>query len=287
MAMTRHKKASLIKRAALAAGLALLASTAPARADVMSTLSSNLSYVGNLLLPNIDHVTVGLGAKYAPDYMGSNDYQVVPDLLFEVSFAGRIFASNQGLEINLLGFGPVQLGPVLTLSSRRPESANPILAGLGDVKRGPEFGIFLRTTWEDRVTLRLRMRQGFMRGHQGMLIDLWGNSVIYRSKSDLLSIYTGAGITWTNGRYERAFFGINPEQALNSGLPEYGPGSSLRDVALVAGARRDIGHDWSINLFGAYRRYLADAAHSPLVADYGSANNFTISLTLAHTFRFN
>lgn len=287
MAMTRQKKANLIKCTTLAAGLVLMAGAAPARADVMSSISSNLSYIGNLLLPNIDHVTIGTGPKYAPDYMGSNDYQVAPDLLFEVSFAGRVFASNQGLEINLLGFGPLQLGPVLTLSGRRSESDNPILAGLGDIKRGPEVGIFLRSTWEDLVTLRLRMRQGIMRGHQGMLIDLWANSVVYRTKSNLLSIYTGTGITWTNGRYERAFFGISPEQALKSGLPEYRPGSSFRDVALVLGARRDIGHDWSVNLLGAYRRYLSDAAHSPLVADYGSADNFTVSLTLARTFRLN
>lgn len=288
MAMTWHRKPDVTTLAVLlTAGLLCMAHAVPARADIMSTLSSNLASVGDLLLPNIDHVTIGTGPQYAPDYMGSNDYHIVPDLLFEVSFAGRVFASNQGLEINLLGFDKVKLGPVLTLSGRRSESANPALAGLGDVKRSPEVGAFVRTTWENMVTLRLRMRQGIARGHEGMLIDLWANSVVYRTTSKRLSIYTGMGITWTNGRYERAFFGINPEQALNSGLPEYRPGSSLRDVALLAGARRDIGHDWSINLLGAYRRYLGDAADSPIVADYGSPNNFTLSLTLARTFRLN
>lgn len=286
--MTRREKASLIKYTTpMVALLALMAGAAPARADVLSSISSNLSDVGNLLLPDIDHVTLGAGPKYAPDYMGSDDYRVVPDLVFEVTFAGRVFASNQGLEINLLGFGRVQLGPVVTISGQRSESDNPILAGLGNVKRSPEVGIFVRTTWEDQVTLRLRARQGIALGHEGMLIDLWGNSVIYRTKSMLLSIFAGAGITWTNGRYQRAFFGISPEQAANSGLPEYQPGSSFRDAALVLGARRDVGQDWSVNLLGAYRRYLGNSADSPLVADYGSADSFTISLTLTRTFRLN
>ena len=272
-------------RAALAAAALALLTPVSARADVFSAISSNLLSFGDLLLPDIDHVTIGVGPKYTPDYLGSNDYHVVPDLVFLVRFAGRVFASNQGLEVNLLGFKSLQFGPTLTISGKRKESDNPVLAGLGDVKRGPELGLFLRSTWQDLVTVRLRVRQGVARGHEGTLIDLVGSSIIYRSDEDRFQAYIGASSTWSSGTYARAFFGISEEQSLNSGLPVYRPGDSIRDVSMLAGARWALSPDWSLNLLGEYRRLVADAASSPLVATYGSPNNASLSLTITRTFR--
>ena len=287
MTRRRGQRTRAIKRGVTAVASVTMALLVPgaARADAFSTISSNLQSFSELLLPHIDHITIGTGPKYTPDYLGSDDYHVVPDLVFLVRFAGRVFASNQGLEVNLLGFKSLQFGPTLTISGKRKESDNPILAGLGDVKRGPELGLFLRSTWQDMVTVRLRVRQGIARGHEGTLIDLSGSSIIYRSSEDRFQAYLGASGTWTSGTYARAFFGISEEQSLNSGLPVYTPGNSIRDLSMLAGARWALNPDWSLNLLGEYKRLVGDAASSPLVATYGSANNASLSLTITRTFR--
>ena len=287
MTRRRGERTNMLYRSGAALAAAALAFLIPvcARADVFSAISSNMLSFGDLLLPDIDHVTVGVGPKYTPDYLGSDNYHVVPDLVFVVRFAGRVFASNQGLEVNLLGFKSLQFGPSLTISGKRNESDNPILAGLGDVKRGPELGLFLRSTWQDMVTVRLRVRQGVARGHEGTLIDLVGSSIVYRGDKDRFQAYVGASTTWSSGTYARAFFGISEEHSLNSGLPVYTPGNSIRDVSLLAGTRWSFKPDWSLNLLGEYRRLTADAARSPLVATYGSPDNLSLSLTVTRTFR--
>lgn len=276
------------KRAAVAVvGLSVALVAFPARAQLIADISANIQSVSDLVFEDLQHVTVGLGPKFAPDYMGSDDYEFRPDLSFNVRFGNRFSASTQGVEFTLFGIQRITFGPTLRLSGRRSPDANPAVEGLGTIKRSPELGVFAKAVWPRQLSLRLGARQGIARGHEGLLVEMEGSAQVYRSRSGEVTGYVGASTTWAGSPYTRSFFGINEEQSVDSGLPVYDPGSSMRDVSLSATLRWVLSPHWSFNGTAGYRRLLDDVADSPIVSDYGSADQFSIGFILARTFPLN
>jgi outer membrane protein len=270
---------------AVAAGGLALALSSPVRADALSDFGANLSSMGDLAFGNLRHVTVGLGPRYSPDYPGSDDYKIRPHLSLNVRFGNRFSANTEGLEYAHFGIQRISFGPLLHLSGRRGPHASPDLEGLGRVKRSPELGVFAKAVWPGQLSLRLSASQGIARGHEGTLVTLEGSAQVFRSAGESVTGYLGASTTWSSAPYARTFFGINGEQSANSGIPAYDPGSSMRDVSVSATLRWVLSGDWTVNGTAEYSRLLDDVAGSPIVKDYGSADQVSVGIILTRTFR--
>jgi len=268
-----------------ATGCAALSFVSPARADALSELSANISSVSDLVFQDIQHITIGLGPKFGPDYKGSDDYKVKPDLTFNLRFGNRFSASTEGVEFTLFGIRRVTFGPTVHISGRRGAHVNPDIEGLGRLRRSPELGVFAKALWPDQLSLRLSVRQGIARGHEGTLVELEGSAQVYRNASEDVTGYLGFSTTWTDSHYTQSFFGIDAGQAAASGLPEYHPGNSMRDASVSATLRWVLSPHWALNSVAEYSRLIDDVASSPMVEDVGSPNQFSIGVVMARTFR--
>jgi outer membrane scaffolding protein for murein synthesis (MipA/OmpV family) len=90
-------------------------------------------------------------------------------------------------------------------------------------------------------------------------------------------------MTWANADYMRTYFGIAPADAVESGLPEYQPGSGFRDFGAGLSAGYYFTPRWGvIGRLGA--TYLVgDAGDSP-ITDQGSRWQPLGGLTLSYRF---
>jgi outer membrane scaffolding protein for murein synthesis (MipA/OmpV family) len=82
-------------------------------------------------------------------------------------------------------------------------------------------------------------------------------------------------------RYMQTYYGISAEQAARTGYPVYEPKAGLRDLALYANLRHDIGHEWTVLAGANTTRLLGPAANSPLT---GKKTNWGLSAGAAWRF---
>jgi outer membrane protein len=225
-------------------------------------------------------ITVGLGPKYSPDYLGSDDYDLDLDFAFFLKLK-RFEASNSGLSFDFLRERNVALGPLIKFTSGRKERANEALTGLGNISKAIHLGGFVQYTLNN-YSFRLAVLKNITSWNQG-----WHG--FFRISSLLLNRGPWALVgsfkaTWGNNDYSATWFGIDDEQSGNSGIPTYDAGSGMRDVALELSSLYALSEKWSINASIRYRHLLSGAADSPLVADYGSPHQLTASIYGAYTF---
>jgi MipA family protein len=74
----------------------------------------------------------------------------------------------------------------------------------------------------------------------------------------------------SDGRYQRAWFGVSPQAAAASGLPQLRPTSGLYAIGATSGAAYQFNRDWGLFGFARYERLVGDAARSPIVQALGS-----------------
>ncbi len=236
------------------------------------------------LVPAGTQVVVGVGPEVGPDYLGSDDYEVEPDVVFFARL-GKVFTfGNEGAAINILGLKDFQFGPVVRTTGGRSEGKNPALAGLGSFGTSLDLGVFARINVADYFTARLRYYHAVVGGDNGGLLDLRLSKLLYQQ--DDLSVVAAVRGSWAQRNRAQQFFGITAEQSLNSGLPEFSPGASFQDLRFDIGARWEFIDNWTLNGFARYSRLIGDIADSPIVDPLGSPNQFTVGSYVAYRFDF-
>ncbi len=226
-------------------------------------------------------IRVGIGPQLVPRYPGSDDYNVRPffdlaradanaDFDFEAadeSFGFPVFRSN--------GF---EAGPAIGFEGKRRGRDVP---GVPRVGFTFEPGAFVQYSFAAPVRARLEVRQG-VGGHKG-LISFASVDYVARDGDDWL-FAIGPRLTITNGRYQRAYFGVPPESVAPSGLPAFRPSGGVQAVGANAGFLKQLTPRWGIYTYAKYDRLIDGAARSPVVRRYGSRDQFAGGLALTYTF---
>ncbi len=238
----------------------------------------------DLLIPQETVVIAGPAFDFEPDYFGSNDYEIEPEIEFLARFRYGSFDSD-GVSIDLIPRTDIAFGPFARLAAPRNEGENDALTGLGDIGRTLELGAAARFTVMEKYLFRLRYLRGIATGHRGTLADAEFSTIVF--EGDRVSTLIGLRGTWIGDTFADAFFSVTPEQAEASGqLPVFDAGSGFRDVQLNASARYALTEKWALNGFVRYRRLLGDTAISPIVDIFGSRNQFGLGFSLTRTFVF-
>ncbi len=256
-----------------------------ASADSMSENFSNLyqgiSDFGEKIFPGRKTmITIGLGPKYSPDYLGSDDYDFEPDVAFFVKLK-RFEASNSGLSFDFLKQKNIALGTLVKFTGGRKEKANEVLTGLGNINKSIHLGLYAQYVLKT-YSFRLAMLKDLTSWNQGWHGFFRISNLIYNNGP--WAVIGAFRATWGDDDYTSTWFGIDDEQSDNSGIPVYDVGSGIRDVSLELSSRYALGAHWSIDASIRYRRLLSGAANSPLVADFGSADQITVAIYGAYTF---
>lgn len=90
---------------------------------------------------------------------------------------------------------------------------------------------------------------------------------------------------WMNGPAMRRFFGITPAEAARLGVAPWQPGAGSQQVGLEYDGMIPLGRHLATVFSVSYVRLLGDAAGSPLVREFGTADQFTYSMALVYRFQ--
>lgn len=229
-------------------------------------------------------VRVGLGGQLQPRFIGSDRTTLLP--LFHINTArdGHEFsfsAPDDSPGIAVVTTNGFSFGPAGNIEGRRRESD--VGAPVGNVARTFEVGAFAQYELHDSFRVRAEILKG-VNGSKGIVGSIGADKIWRNGDRYLFSI--GPRLLLSDGRFERAYFGVSPSASLASGLPVYRPGGGVYGIAVASGASYQLGGPWGLFGYARYERLIGDAAKSPIIREFGSRNQISGGIGLNYTFTF-
>lgn len=235
-------------------------------------------------------VTLGLGAGFAPDYEGSEDYEVVPAWLLVVNDlyhpATNVTLRSTELRSNFVPHPQLRAGLAGqyigerddvedTLVDRLPDTDNALMLG-GSI--GWDF--FPEPTRSLTVALEATAD---VANNNGYNITPY---VAYAERLPQSPIAIGAELsaTYADEDYMEEFFGIGANAAAQSGLDAFDPDAGFKDARLRLSGTYSFTENWATTAVLQYKRLVDEAADSPIVDDRGDENQFVLGLTVNYRF---
>lgn len=249
-----------------------------ASVDFINTDTGTLSK-GNLIL----------GTASIPDYIGSDDYQLVPLIISNFTLGrAQVVFEGTGARIDIYQDPVLEFGPVLNLSLPRSEVESDRVGQLGDVDASLEAGVYTGFAIpygnfpEGELNGYISARRSVTGDNDGAL--LIGLIEYFWAVKYFLRVGVNVSATYADSSYMDTHFGVSDAAAGLSGLPVYEAEAGLRDVSVSAYSILSFSRRWG--LFGRVlaSRLSGDAADSPLVTDEGSREQYFGGLGLFINF---
>ena len=224
---------------------------------------------------------VTLGAQVKPQFPGADDVKVQPMFDFDRARGDAPFefeAPDDSFGFNLVD-GPFEFGPAVSMVS--PRKAKDVGAAVPKVARTFEVGAYANLWLGESFRLHSEVRKA-VNGHDGWVADGGADFVARDGDKWLFSI--GPRVTWADGKYHDAYYGVTPATALATGLPAFDPGGGIESYGAAASADYAITPRWGLAAYAKYDRLTGDAAGSPIVRAYGSRDQFSAGVGISYAF---
>lgn len=225
---------------------------------------------------------VALGPALQPRFPGSDKVTFRPFVDLSRARGDDLFifeAPDENAAIGLIGTGGFSAGPSIAFQgSRRRRDTDGLLPRVGS---SVEVGGFAQVQLAPALRLRGEARKG-IGGHDGLIGEVSADYVARDGDKWLFSI--GPRVTLSDGRYQRAYFGVRPQDAVPAGLTAFRPGGGLQAVGGTAGALFQLTERWGVTGFVRYDRLVDDAGRSPVVRRFGSRDQYSGGIAATFTF---
>jgi outer membrane protein len=226
---------------------------------------------------------LALGPQVKPQFPGSKEVRFLP--FYDISIARgdepfEFEAADESAAINLLKSERFAIGPAIKIegSRRRNETDLPV----DEVGTTVEAGAIAEFWLGSSVRAHGEVRKG-VNGHRGVVSNLMLDYVARDGDRWLFSL--GPRVSLSDGKYQRAFFGVNPAASARTGLATFTPDGGVHSVGASATTIYALSPSWGVQGYARYDRLVADAARSPIVRTIGSRNQFSAGAALTFTFQ--
>lgn len=230
-------------------------------------------------------VSVGTQIQAGPKFPGTDKFEIgaLPLLRFRRADEPEVFVSpDDNVSYTLFGSERFRFGPAIGFDAGRYLSDDRHLIGLHKVSWGVEAGAFAEF-WPilNRLRTRAEVRYGF--GYRGFVADVGADWVQQLGR---VTLSAGPRFELADSSYMRSYFGVTiPEARVNGVATPFRPSAGLRSVGLEAAMGYQWTEAWKSTLFIQYDRLVSDAEKSPIVANFGSRNQFTVGINFTYAFR--
>lgn len=213
--------------------------------------------------------SIGGGIGVAPDYEGSDDYQMVPIPAGDAKFDNGMFVKLMGLNLraNLIPSSFWRLGPVYNYRPSRSDVDNNRVDRMQNVDSANELGVFGGIEWENWF-LSLEALVDTGSAYNGWYSTLKGGYNWIISNEWALSI--GAHSTYADDDYMQTYFGVSRKDSNRSGLKRYNADGDIKDVGLDLGANWNFADNWGLRGILSVSQLVGDADDNSPVTDQGS-----------------
>lgn len=230
------------------------------------------------------YLTLGATGLIAPNFEGGKQYMLSAQPIISLGKAGpaaRFVSRNDNISLALVDDGGVRAG--LTGKFLFSRSSDDELKGLDPVRWGGEVGGFFEFYPTDWLRARAELRHG-IRAHNGFVADIAADA--FYDVTPNVRISGGPRGSFASSGYFDAYYGVNAQEAVASGLSEYHPGGGLKSTGLGGAITWKVTEPMTASLFGEYSRLMGPAADSSLVKERGDRNQFMIGVSTTYRFDF-
>lgn len=232
------------------------------------------------------YLTVGATGMVAPNFEGGKKYLLSAQPIISLGKAGpaaRFTSRNDNISLALIDEGGLRAGLTGKLLFSRDGDDADELKGLDRVRWGGEAGGFFEFYPFDWLRARAELRRG-IRAHSGFVADIAADA-FYDVTPDV-RISGGPRVSFASSDYFDAYYGVNAEEAVASGLSQYRPGGGVKSAGLGGAVTWKVTEPMTASLFGEYSRLMGPAADSSLVKERGSRDQFMIGVSTTYRFDF-
>ncbi|MBW2410774.1 MAG: MipA/OmpV family protein [Deltaproteobacteria bacterium] len=229
---------------------------------------------------------IGGGLGIAPDYEGSDDYEVVPLPAGEAYFDNGMYIELLGLNLraNLIlerWVSWLKAGPVYNYRPSRSNVDNSQVDDMRNVSDANELGAFVKFVYKNwHANIEYLADTGD--AHDGEYAEFSGG---YRWLfSDEWTFSFGAFTTWADTDYHETYFGVTPNDSLRSGLSTYDPDDGIKDVGVNLGANWKFASNWNLRGLLQIKQLVGDADDDSPVVDEGSETQLFTGLLILYSF---
>jgi outer membrane protein len=228
-------------------------------------------------------VRVGLGGQIRPEWYGADKSEIAPYWSFDLAKGDEEFsfeAPDDSFDIAVVSNDRFGFGPVANISRSRKNKD--VGANVGKVPTTIEAGVFAQYFLSDSFRVRGEVRKG-IGGHEGLVGDVGADFISRDGDNYVFSV--GPRLSFSNGRYQREFFGVDQAAATATGLPLYRPDGGLHAIAATSGLSYQFNPRFGMFGYARYERLVGDAGKSPIIRTYGSRSQASAGIGLSYTFR--
>ncbi|WP_299359326.1 MipA/OmpV family protein [uncultured Paracoccus sp.] len=215
---------------------------------------------------------VGLGADYGPDWMGSDERDASPWVIFR-----NVDLTRPGQALTRDGSADgLAISPSFAYRAARDADDSPALAGLPDIDAAGELGAQLKYSLGNGFGY-VAARKGFG-GHEGIVGEVGAK---YRfSPSERLTLWAGAEAGFGNEEFVDRYFGVASADPL---VPGHAPDGGIYSHALSLEGRYALTDSLAVLGEARYTELTGDAADAPFIQDTAQPS---VRLGLVHRFNF-
>lgn len=220
-----------------------------------------------------------VGAAALPEFEGADRFRPVPLIVSRFSAFGADI-ELEGLEarVDLLPHPVWRAGPALGVILPRNESFvdDPAVTQLPDIGTALELGAYIGfrapfgTLPEGALSGTVTARHDVLEAHSGLTVD--AEVEYFFAANRMLRFGIGANASFATADYFDTYFSIDEASALAIGVPSFEASGGARDVGVEVFSILSFSPRWGVFSRVAYNRLLTEAAESPIVEDFGSAN---------------
>jgi outer membrane scaffolding protein for murein synthesis (MipA/OmpV family) len=215
-------------------------------------------------------VRLGVGSTFEPRYDGSDRYHMLAGPSIDIRYKDLLFASTgEGVGVNVLQ-GPnwrVSVAAVYDLGRRAHDDPSR-LNGLGNINPAPEMKIAGEYVISKDFPLVLRAAFtrsfGGSNGSNGWIGD-FGAYMPLPGSNEKFYWFAGPSVSVADSNYMQSWFGVTPQQAIDSGYRPYSAGAGLKSAGFGITMIYFVNKHWFVSADGALRRLLGSAAQSPII----------------------
>lgn len=243
--------------------------------------------------------TVALGIGTRPDYVGSDDYRLIPaggirgrigpvTLTSRSTYLYADFFPRTANKVDL------DVGAIVGANfNRSTKIEDDIVRLLPERDTAIEVGAFAGvsvhdiTNPYDTLSFRLDVKHDIAGAHKSTVVSPNIEFSTPLSRFTYVSAWTG--LDFVPSKYARYYFGITPAESLISGLPVYDPDGGMEQWKVGLLANQSITGDLTngFSIWGAveYSHLVGDFKDSPIVRIRGDASQWLLAAGLAYTWR--
>jgi outer membrane protein len=256
-------------QAGIAAILASIGASSAKAADIPTEAPPDAMVVPN---ERVFSAFVAAGAGFAPEYEGSDKYEVVPFAIANVKWQGvELQLRGLSARIDALGDSPWDFGPVVKYRGKRDDDVDGPVKRLDEIDAAVEVGGFVGYKFggdesgQGEIGLEASVLRDVADAHDGFIAT--GGISYAAVRWGPLFANVDAQTTYASKAFNRTYFGVTRSESAASGLRDYRPGAGFKDVSAGLTVGYQFNEQWGVLARASVTRYVGDAADSPIVKD--------------------